>query len=65
MSIHHLMKNENQEAACRLENTIFAVHCSKMVANGSSGLKRGHGITRNPLIIMVGGTGIEPVTSTV
>jgi len=27
--------------------------------------KRGCGMTRNPLIFMVGGTGIEPVTSTV
>jgi hypothetical protein len=28
-------------------------------------IKKGCGITRNPLIFMVGGTGIEPVTSTV
>ena len=28
----HLMKKENQEAACRLEDTIFEVHGSKMVA---------------------------------
>jgi integrase len=28
----HLTKKENQEAACRLEDTIFSVHGSKMVA---------------------------------
>ena len=30
-----------------------------------SGKKRASGIFRKPLIFMVGGTGIEPVTSTV
>ena len=33
--------------------------------NGHKQQKRGHGINRNPLIFMVGGTGFEPVTSTV
>jgi integrase len=28
----HLMKPENEEAACRLENTIFKPTCSKIVA---------------------------------
>ena len=34
----HLMKGENQEAACRLENTIFAVDGSKMVAEMIKGI---------------------------
>jgi hypothetical protein len=54
----HLLKDSNQEAACRLGNAIFEV-------NGSRLRKRGHGRNRNPLIFMVGGTGFEPVTSTV
>ena len=33
--------------------------------NGSNQQKRGYDINRNPLNIMVGGTGFEPVTSTV
>jgi integrase len=33
----HLMRNENQEAACRLENTIFQVDGSKMVADSKKG----------------------------
>ncbi len=33
----HLMKSENQEAACRLENTIFEVYGSKMVAVNEKG----------------------------
>ena len=32
----HLMKPTNQEAACRLENTIFESTGSKPVANGES-----------------------------
>jgi hypothetical protein len=31
------MRNENQEAACRLENTIFQVDGSKMVADSKKG----------------------------
>ena len=34
----HLLKGENQEAACRLENTIFAVDGSKMVAGMIKGV---------------------------
>jgi integrase len=34
----HLMKKENQEAACRLEETVFAVHGSKMVAVNGKGV---------------------------
>jgi integrase len=33
----HLMKGENQEAACRLENTIFSVNGSKTVAADRKG----------------------------
>jgi len=33
----HLIKSENQEAACRLENTIFEVYGSKMVAVNEKG----------------------------
>jgi len=35
----HLMKPTNQEAACRLENSVFGANGSKMVA----GIKKGHG----------------------
>ena len=34
----HLMKEENQEAVCRLENTIFAVHGSSLVAPTKKGV---------------------------
>ena len=34
----HLMKSVNQEAACRLENTIFQTNGSKMVANNKKGV---------------------------
>lgn len=34
----HLMKKENQEAACRLEETIFSNYGSKMVAVNSKGI---------------------------
>jgi len=34
----HLMKKENQEAACRLEETIFSVDGSKMVAVNEEGV---------------------------
>ena len=34
----------------------------RMVANNK---KRGNALSRNPLIFMVGGAGIEPATSTV
>ena len=33
----HLMKKENQEAACRLEKTIFSVHGSNLVAANGKG----------------------------
>ena len=52
------MKKENQEAVCRLENTIFS----------SNGSKSKIGINHKrkiPNKIMVGGAGIEPATSTV
>ena len=51
-------KIRNPEAACRLENAVF----------GESGSRREKGATvinRNPLNLLVGGTGFEPVTSTV
>jgi len=34
----HLMKSTNQEAACRLENTVFEENGSKMVAKIKKGL---------------------------
>jgi len=33
----HLLKDSNQEAACRLENAIFEVSGSKMVADEEKG----------------------------
>jgi hypothetical protein len=56
-----LEPGENQEAACRLENPVFGESGSRMVAE----TKKGHGHNRNPLNLLVGGTGFEPVTSTV
>ena len=35
----HLMKPVNQEAACRLENTVFGENGSKMVAETKKGLQ--------------------------
>jgi hypothetical protein len=57
----HLMKGENQEAACRLEKTIFQGTGHNLVTNE----KRGKPQMANPSLSLVGGTGIEPVTSTV
>ena len=54
----HLMKPVNQEAACRLENTLFEV-------NGDQDEKRGYGMNHNLLILLVGTIGFEPTTSTV
>ena len=56
------MEPVNQGAACRYENVIFEASGSKMVAETK---KRGYSKQCNPLILLVGGTGFEPVTSTV
>jgi hypothetical protein len=34
----HLLKDSNQESACRLENAIFEVNGSKMVADDEKGV---------------------------
>jgi hypothetical protein len=34
----HLLKDSNQEAACRLENAIFEINDSKMVADEEKGV---------------------------
>ena len=51
----HLINPTNQEAACRLENTIFKT-------SGSRNEKRVSKIIANPLILLVGREGIEPST---
>ena len=58
----HLMNSTNQEAACRLGNAVFGVVGHHL---GTKNEERGYGVNRNPLNLLVGGTGLEPVTSTV
>jgi len=56
-----ILKRPLFSSACRLEKSISAVHGGKMAAD----TKKGSAKIANPLISLVGGTGIEPVTSTV
>ncbi|MEJ2671875.1 MAG: tyrosine-type recombinase/integrase [Deltaproteobacteria bacterium] len=53
----HLMKDRNPEAACRLENVVSG-------ENGSKKWKRATALNRNPLILLVGTRGFEPLTPT-
>jgi hypothetical protein len=54
----HLMKDRNPEAVLRLENAVLG-------KDGSRKAKRGYGLNRNPLNLLVGTPGFEPGTPTV
>ena len=58
----HLMKPTNQEAACKLENTIFGESGDFLATYKKKGVTVKY---RNPLILLVGTKGFEPLTPTV